>query len=107
MWAAEHGNSGIIEHDVDAAVMGDRLLREIEDRVGIAHIADDRQQIGARRAQARRLAIEIRLLDVGHHDLHALADEPFGHAQTDPARRPRHDRDPTLEILHRSLLALF
>jgi hypothetical protein len=80
--------------------VGERLLREVEDRVGIADIADDRQDVAAGCPQPGDLAVEAALLDVGHHDLHAFAQEPLGHTEPDPARRPRHDRDPPLEVLH-------
>ena len=81
---------GVVAEQIDAAEAFEHGIGQRLHRGGIADIGrhGDDPELGG--GDVERLA-----LDVGDHDLHALAREAGGHGPADPARTPRDDGDPS------------
>ncbi len=97
--AAVH-HARVVHGDVQFAEAVDRRRADALDRVGITHVGRDGQHLGPLCGQPRRVRPEALLLDIGHHDAHALGHEGLDDGESNAAGCPGHDGRPSSELLH-------
>ena len=88
---------GVVDHDVEPPVLGDRRADELTDRFGVADVHGRR----ARAAERRGRFLRGRAVDVGDHDVAAALDELTGDLEADARPSAGDDADPGLEALAR------
>ena len=98
--AAPAAPAGVVAEHVHPAVAIERRLREALDGRGIGDVGRDAAGLATFFAKAGDDALEALRIDVGEHDVHALAGELLREGATHPARRSRHDGDAAAELVH-------
>ena len=90
---AEAEDPGVVAQHVGGAESLERELREFGDRRLGRGVADRRRDVGAGFGEPGLDVAQLRRVDVGEHDAHALGDESFGERQADPGGSSRDHCD--------------
>jgi hypothetical protein len=91
---AAHRDARVQEHDVHRAHLLERGVGERRHRLAVAHVAHHALGPRALRAQLLDRGVERSALDVGDHEVNALARHHLGGREADPARATRDHGHP-------------
>lgn len=86
----EAGDTGVGHHDVDTAEPGDGRLGGALHRCQIPHIGQCREHVRLATEFVGQFGQRLRI-EVGEHQLRALAAQPAGHLRPDTARTAGDD----------------
>ena len=88
-------DTGIVEHDVEIAELGDRVVDQSLHLIALRNVGVAVTGIGAK-LPGERLAADV--IDIGDDNLGAFLDEQLGCRLADAARAAGDDRDLALEF---------
>ena len=94
------GDPGVVAHHLDRTEVIERGVAQRLHRLEAGHVGHHPDGVGPSGAQLGHGGVEGFGLDVGEHDLHALAGEALPHGPPDTAGAPGDDGDLVLQVLH-------